>query len=145
MTAPRTTNTTQLYKKVGRRYVPVPDQIDSNTGFMAGCGLRYCLGRASYAPGTAMHWCRGNWSRLDDRMRFVAVRDVIEWLADRALWDTPGAAYMQDGYRAEWQAFALEMLGRESEDFAQRIVRAALYSPEKCKAPEVAPFLRYLA
>ena len=131
---------TTLYKKQGGRYVPVPDTLDNWSGFMACCAVRYCLGRASYAPGVAMDWCRGHWSRLSDKDRHLIVRDVIRWLADRRLWDKDGT---QD-YRREWAQFATDRLEREGPEFAGAAVRAALHSPERRDAPEVQPFLRWL-
>lgn len=131
-----------LYIKRGRRYVPVPDKLDDNSGFMVGCGLRYCLGRASYAPGVAMHWYRTHWHRLDDRARHVALRDVVRWLADRHLSNKDIAAAMD--YRADWSAFAQELLARETPQFAGQVVRAALHSRELQEAPMAQPFLRWI-
>lgn len=134
---------TTLYKKQGGRYVPVPDTLDSWSGFMACCAVRYCLGRASYAPSAAMDWCRGHWNRLSEKDRHLIVRDVIQWLADRRLWDKEGTPYMQD-YRAEWAQFATDRLEREGPEFAAKVVRDALHSPECRGAPEAQPFLRWL-
>ena len=134
---------TTLYQKRGGRYVPVPDALDNWSGFMAGCAVRYCLGRASYAPGVAMDWCRDHWHRLSEQDKHVIVRDVIKWLADRRLWDKDGAPCMQD-YRAEWSQFAGDRLECEGPGFATKVVRDALYSPELRDAPEVQMFLRWL-
>lgn len=135
--------TTQLYKKQGRRYVPVPDTLDNWSGFMVCCAVRYCLGRASYAPGVATDWCRGNWHRLSGQDKHIIVRDVIQWLADRRLWDKDGEPFALD-YRAAWAQFATDRLEREGPEFAAKVVRDALYSPEHRGAPEVQPFLRWL-
>lgn len=133
----------QLYRKEGRRYVPVPDQLDQWTCFMATCAVRYCHGRASYAPSAAMDWCRDHWHRLTPNGRFCIVRDTIQWLSDRVLWDKDGAARMDD-YRGAWSAFALDRIKAEGGDFGPRVVRAALHSDAHREGPEVRPFLKYL-
>ncbi len=130
--------TEAIYIKRGRRYVPVPDTWDSDTGFMAVAGMRYCLGRASYAPGLAMGWCKTHWHRLSDNDRHVILRDVVQWLAERRLWTD-----YQDDYRAEWSRWALELLEREGDDFARIVIRAALYCQESREAPEAKPFLKW--
>ena len=135
--------TTQIYKKQGRRYVPVPDTLDNWSGFMVLCAVRYCLGRASYAPGVAMDWCRGNWHRLSDNDRHLVLRDIVQWLADRHLWDKDGQASIVDD-RGEWARFVIDRLERETPEFAGAAVRDALYSPELRDAPEVQMFLRWL-
>ncbi len=135
--------TDPLYKKQGRRYVQAESPFSEWDGFMAISAVRYCHGRASYAPSAAMDWCRDNWHHLSDKARHVIVRDTIDWLADRAHWDEGKGMTMQD-YRDDWQRFALERLEAGGEDFARRTVRAALYCPEKCKGAEVRPFLKWL-
>lgn len=100
-----------LYRKQGKRYVPVPDKLDTWSGFMVLCAVRYCLGRASYAPGVAMEWCRAHWGRLSPKDHLI-VRDVIEWLADRQLWDDGKGMTMED-YRTEWTRFALDRIMNE--------------------------------
>ena len=134
---------TQLYRKEGRRYVPVPDQLDQWACTMAIFAVRYCHGRASYAPSVAMDWCRDHWHRLTPNDRFCIVRDTIQWLADRVLWDKDASVYLED-YRGAWSGFALDRIEAEGGDFGPRVVRAALYSDERKEAPEVAPFLKYL-
>lgn len=130
--------TDTLYVKRGRRYVPVPNTMDGDSGFMAVCAMRYCLGRASYAPSLAMDWCKTHWHRLSDNDKHVILRDVVQWLADRRLWTNhPG------DYRAEWSRWALERLEREGDKFARGVIRAALYSQESRDAPEAVPFLKW--
>ena len=117
--------------------------LDEWSGFMATCAMRYCLGRASYAPSAAMGWCREHWHRLNPKDHHNILRDVIGWLADRKLWDDGKGMTMQD-YRAEWTRFALDLLARQGRPFASRVVASALHSPEQRAAPEAAPFLQYL-
>lgn len=136
-------NAPQLYKKQGRRYVPVPDTLDHWSGFMVLCAVRYCLGRYSYAPGVAMDWCRDHWHRLSDNDKHIILRDVIEWLSDRRLWDIDGAERLGD-YRGQWEQFAVRRLESEPAEFAAKVVRDALCSQDRREAPEVQPFLRWL-
>ena len=58
--------TDPLYKKQGRRYVPAESPFSAFDGFMVVSAVRYCHGRASYAPSVAMDWCRDNWHHLSD-------------------------------------------------------------------------------
>ena len=134
---------TQLYEKIGKRYYPVSNDMQGWDGFVSIAAVRYCLGRASYAPSIAMDWCRKNWSRMSDNDRHVIVRDVIQWLADRRLWDKDGVAYGTD-YRKEWTDFALSRLELCTDEQARTVVRSALHSEEQRKAPEVAPFLKWI-
>ena len=138
-----TDETALLYRKQGKRYVPVPDKLDTWSGFMVLCAVRYCLGRASYAPGVAMDWCRANWGRLSQKDRHLIVRDVVDWLADRQLWDDGKGMTMED-YRAEWTRFALDRIAADGDEFGSSAVRAALHSADKQQAPEVAPFLKWI-
>lgn len=132
-----------LYRKRGRRYEPVPDRLDEWSGFMAVCAVRYCLGRSSYAPSVAMDWCRNHWHRLSAKDQHVIVRDVIQWLADRHLWDGDRGMGMQD-YRAEWARFAFDRIEANGNDFGRAVVRAALHSEPQQQSPEVAPFLKWI-
>ena len=138
----KTTDTETLYRKVGRRYVPVSNQLGNWDGFMATCAVRYCLCRASYAPSVAMDWCRDNWDRLKEKDQHNIVRDVVGWLADRHIWDVD-VTHLDD-YRAEWARFALERIAANGDDFGRSAVRAALYSADKREAPEVQPFLKWI-
>lgn len=131
-----------LYRKRGRRYEPVHEALGEWGGFMATCAVRYCLGRASYAPGVAMDWCRDNWDRLTEKDQHNIVRDVVDWLADRHIWDVD-VTHLDD-YRAEWARFALERIAANGDDFGRSAVRAALYSADKREAPEVQPFLKWI-
>ena len=134
---------TQLYEKIGKRYYPVSNDMQGWDGFMGIAAVRYCLGRASYAPSVAMDWCCKNWARMSDNDRHVIVRDVIQWLADRQLWDKDGVDYGTD-YRKQWTDFALSRLGLCTDDQARTVVRSALHSEEHRKAPEAAPFLKWI-
>ncbi|MBP3980826.1 hypothetical protein J8G26_08810 [Acidovorax sp. JG5] len=131
-----------LYRKRGKRYEPVHEALGDWGGFMVTCAVRYCLGRSSYAPGVAMDWCRDNWDRLTEKDQHNIVRDVVDWLADRHIWDVD-AAHMED-YRAEWARFALDRIAANGDDFGRIAVRAALYCAEKREAPEVQPFLKWI-
>lgn len=134
---------TQLYEKRGNRYYPVSNELSVWDGFMAMAAVRYCLGRSSYAPGVAMDWCRDHWRRLSPKDHHNIVRDVIQWLADRVLFDKPGDASMED-YRATWRNFALWAIEQNGDDFGVSVVRAALYTPEHREAPEVAQFKKWV-
>ena len=135
---------TQLYEKIGKRYYPVStSEMSGWDGFMAMAAVRYCLGRSSYAPGVAMDWCCQNWSRMIDNDRHVIVRAVIQWLADRCLWDKDGDPVMED-YRNQWTDFALSRLELCTDEQARTVVRSALHSEEHRKAPEAAPFLKWI-
>ena len=138
-----TTDTEPLYRKVGRRYVPVSNQLGNWDGFMATCAVRYCLGRASYAPSVAMDWCRDNWHRLSPKDHHNIVRDVVQWLADRKIWDDGKGMTMED-YRGEWTRFALDRIAADGDEFGRSAVRAALYSEEHRTGEEVQPFLKWV-
>lgn len=116
--------------------------IDENTAFMGVAGVRYCLGRGSYAPSVAMQWCTHHWQRLRDGTKFVILRDVIDWLADRHIWDEGGTRI--EDYRGEWAAFALARIQHEGDEFGRRVVQAALHCRSKQQSPEVQPFLKWV-
>ena len=138
-----TTDTEPLYRKVGRRYVPVSNQLGNLDGFMATCAVRYCLGRASYAPSWAMDWCRDNWHHLSPKDHHNIVRDVVQWLADRKIWGDGKGMTMED-YRGEWTRFALDRIAADGDEFGRSAVRAALYSEEHRTGEEVQPFLKWV-
>lgn len=133
----------QLYTKRGRKYEPLT-QYDNWTGFMVTCAVRYCLGRASYAPSVAMDWCKAHWHMLSAKDHHNIVRDVVGWLADLRLYDdTPTSDLPAADYRQAWADFAHWCCARNGTEFAARAVGAALYAPEICDAPEVQSFLKY--
>lgn len=134
-----------LYRKQGRKYERLlPSEIlPPWTDFMVTAAVRYSLGRSSYAPDVAMRWVQDNWELLPDGTHFVIVRDVIDWLADRHLWDTDGSPAITD-YREEWTRFALGRIEAKGDGFGHRAVNAALFSPEMRQNPTVQPFAKWM-
>lgn len=131
-----------LYRKRGKRYEQVQESLGEWGGFMASYAVRYCLGRTSFEPGLAMDWCRDNWDMLTEKDQHNIVRDVVNWLADRHIWDV-GITPLDD-YRADWARFALDRIKDNGDDFGRIAVRCALHSAEKFGAPEVQPFLEWI-
>lgn len=64
--------------------------------------VRYVLGRASYAPGCVMDFCRENWGDLSENTRHVIMRDVLQWLGERHLWN-----HTDMDYSKEWRELLL--------------------------------------
>ena len=57
-----------------------------------GCGLRYALGRSSYAPGCIIDHIKANKSRFMAKNIAVFKRDILEYIDEHV--DTP--------YKQEW-------------------------------------------
>ena len=53
---------------------------DHWTGSIVAYGIRYGLGRASYAVGVCCDWLRAHWRELDDRTRAGITRDIQDHL-----------------------------------------------------------------
>ena len=71
------------------------------------------------------------------------MRDVVQWLADRKIWDDGKGMTMED-YRGEWTRFALDRIAADGDEFGRSAVRAALYSEEHRTGEEVQPFLKWV-
>lgn len=50
--------------------------FDHWTEFMLAMGMRYCIGRQSYAVGVCQDWVRDHWFELDANWRGRAIRDL---------------------------------------------------------------------
>ena len=55
---------------------------DYKTQFVAVAAVRYCYGRASYAPSLVCEWVRQYWPHLDAKTRANLIRDTHEALDD---------------------------------------------------------------
>jgi len=53
---------------------------DPETGAIALCAVRYCMGRTTYMPGLVTDWVRRHWNELPPRDRFNIQRDVQEFV-----------------------------------------------------------------
>jgi len=83
---------------------------DVNGGVMVTCALRYSLGRMTYVPGAVQDWIKTYWDDLDSNTKFVAVRDVFEYLYDnyRARNDSQFLDAVSDYDAREWEKFAID-------------------------------------
>lgn len=74
-----------LYRKEGRRYVPVEAVTIGEAwgfdGLIATAAVRYCIGRMTYMPGVCADWLEIVWERLPPRVREIIRRDVEEAIA----------------------------------------------------------------
>jgi len=52
----------------------------NDTWFCALVAVRYCMGRASYAPSLVQDWVKGFWSIIPHATRCMILRDVTEEL-----------------------------------------------------------------
>lgn len=56
--------------------------MTSDDAFMVLAGVRYCLGRHSYAPSLCCDWLKGRWPDLSEGDRAVILRDITSHIAD---------------------------------------------------------------
>jgi hypothetical protein len=79
--------------------------MTSDDAFMMLAGVRYCLGRHSYAPSLCCGWLKTKWQQVDQRDRAQIVREIGEHIAyvegGRCHNTAPG---WEDDLRT-WQAF----------------------------------------
>ncbi len=104
-----------LYRKQGRRYVPVAERLHTTQqacgfdGLMATSAVRYCLGRRTYIATVCADWLVLVWESLPENVQRIIQRDVEEAFAkDDAIRADPVAspAYRplgDDCDRREWE------------------------------------------
>lgn len=63
--------------------------MTSDDAFMALAGVRYCLGRHSYAPSLCCEWLKGRWPELAKGDRAVILRDIASHIADERQSEDP--------------------------------------------------------
>jgi hypothetical protein len=56
--------------------------MTSDDAFMAVAGLRYCLGRHSYAPILCCGWLKAKWPMFKDADRAVMLREIARHISD---------------------------------------------------------------
>ena len=49
---------------------------DQNTDFIILAGIRYGIGRASYAPNLICNWIKNHWNELSDNLKSQIKRDI---------------------------------------------------------------------
>ena len=49
---------------------------DRDTDFIILAGIRYGIGRASYAPGLICDWIKRHWNELSDNLKTLIKRDI---------------------------------------------------------------------
>lgn len=54
----------------------------TNDQFMALAGIRYCLGRMTYAADIGQEWLKEHWSQLNTNTQGTIVRDLVMALMD---------------------------------------------------------------
>ncbi|GJE37813.1 hypothetical protein [Methylobacterium persicinum] len=55
--------------------------MTSDDAFMVAAGVRYCLGRHSYAPSLCCGWLKTKWLTLSEGDRSVILRDIGEHIS----------------------------------------------------------------
>ncbi len=58
---------------------------DPDTGALAICALRYCVGRRTYMPGLITDWVKRHWSKLSANDQNVIRNDIQSAIASREL------------------------------------------------------------
>ena len=58
-------------------------EIDRDTEFIILAGIRYAMGRRSYAPWLVCSWIKAHWEEFPEGLKFLICRDVTEEV-DRA-------------------------------------------------------------
>ena len=81
---------------------------DPETGAIALCAVRYCMGRTTYMPGLVTDWMRRHWNELPPRDRFNIQRDVKDFVE--------GGQSMGDSCDVDtWQSFLRWMQAQQVE------------------------------
>lgn len=62
-------------------------EIDSDLKDMIISALRYSLGRKTYITSETSEFIIKHPELIDDRVRYVMMRDLIEYFAERELWE----------------------------------------------------------
>lgn len=60
---------------------------DRETDFIILAGIRYGIGRASYAPGLICDWIKRHWPELSSNLKTLIKRDITEEIR---LWERMG-------------------------------------------------------
>lgn len=113
-----------FFTKQGRIWVEAFPYKGLNVSVLILGGVRYALGRASYAPSSVMGFCKANWQDLEPNTRHTIMRDVLDWLGDRHEYVKPDQVDM--AYPDEWRAF-LRWCHQQDRAEAKKSAEAVLY------------------
>nr|USU32978.1 hypothetical protein NG677_04545 [Methylobacterium sp. OTU13CASTA1] len=79
--------------------------MTNDDAFMALAGVRYCLGRHSYAPGLCCDWLKVKWATFRDGDKAQIVREIRQHVVDH---DTDGSHAGIAGWEMDlrtWESF----------------------------------------
>lgn len=79
--------------------------MTSDDAFMMLAGVRYCLGRHSYAPSLCCGWLKAKWPQISAGDQAQIVREIREHIAgvEEGRWHNLQAGWESD--LRTWQAF----------------------------------------
>lgn len=72
--------------------------FDSDSGLMIIAAIRYCFGRRTYMPSTAIEWTKKNWAYISPGNKATIVRDVSEYISS-------GLSLGDDCDATDWRNF----------------------------------------